>query len=90
MPDLLPAKARWRREKTHLCCCRRGSSSTMEVMSRVKPNMERSDCPEATACSRKSRTLSKAILHEKSKILGHKGIKLRTTENIMENIRTVK
>jgi hypothetical protein len=85
VPDLLIAKARSEEKKLISAAAAMGVTSTVEVMSRVKTNIERSDCPEATACIRKSRTLPKAIRREKSKILGHNGIKLKTPEDIKEN-----
>jgi hypothetical protein len=48
-----------------------GRVSTVEILSKIKSNLEQSSRPEAASSIRKSRTLSKAIHREKRKILGH-------------------
>jgi hypothetical protein len=85
IPDLLIAKTKSEEKKLISAAAAVGVTSTVEFMSRVKTNIKRSDCPEATTCIWKSRMLSKAIRREKSKILGHNGIKLKTPEDIKEN-----
>ncbi len=46
-----------------------GRISNLEVMKKIKTNLERSDVPEATSSMRKSKALTQAINREKKKVL---------------------
>jgi hypothetical protein len=63
-----------------------GRVSTVEILSKIKSNLERSSHPETASSIRKSRTLSKAIHREKRKILGHSSTIPKTAEEIKENL----
>jgi hypothetical protein len=63
-----------------------GRVSTVEILSKLKTNLERSANPEAASSIRKSRTLAKAISREKRKIMGHSATIQKLAEEIKENL----
>jgi hypothetical protein len=63
-----------------------GRVSTVEILSEIKSNLERSSHPEAESSSIKSWTFSKAVHREKQKILGHSSTIPETEEEIRENL----
>jgi hypothetical protein len=59
-----------------------GRVSTVELLSKIKTNLERSAHPEATSSIRKSSTIAKAINCEKRKVLGHSSTILKSAKDI--------
>jgi hypothetical protein len=58
-----------------------GRISNLEVMTKMKTNLERSDVPEAISSRRKSKALTLAINREKKKVLGHGEIIPKTAKD---------
>jgi hypothetical protein len=84
--DILLEAARNEEKKLITAAAMVGRISTVEVLSKIKTNLERSDHAEATSSMRKARALSQAVSREKAKQLGHGGIIPKTPEDIVENL----
>ncbi len=63
-----------------------GRVSTVEILSKIRTNLERSTHSEATSSIRKSRTIAKAINWEKRKVLGHSSTIPKSAKDIKENL----
>jgi hypothetical protein len=59
---------------------------SVEILSKLKTNLERSANPGEASSIRKSRILAKAISREKRKIMGHSATILKSAEEIKENL----
>jgi hypothetical protein len=84
--DILLETAREEEKKLINAAAMVGRISTVEVLSKIKTNLERSSHPEATSSMRKAKALSKAVNREKAKILGHGGNIPKTSESIIEDL----
>jgi hypothetical protein len=64
-----------------------GRISTVEVLSKIKTNLEISSHPKATSSMRKAKALSQAVNREKASwLLGHGGNIPKNLESIIENV----
>jgi hypothetical protein len=63
-----------------------GRISSLEVMTKIKTNLQRSDVLEATSSMKKSKALTQTINREKKKVLGHGGIIPNTAKDIMDKL----
>jgi hypothetical protein len=63
-----------------------GRVSTVEILSKIKTNLERSENPEAVSSIRKSRAIAQAICREKRKSLGHNSTIPTSAAEIKENL----
>jgi hypothetical protein len=84
--NVLRDTARQEKNKMIQAAANVGRVSTVEILSKIKSNLERSSHPQATSSIRKSRTLSKAIQRAKRKILGHSSTIPKIAEEIKENL----
>ncbi len=85
-PNILHETARTEEKRMIAAAALVGRVSIVEVMSKIKTNLERSDIPEAKSSMRKSKALSMAINREKKKTIGHSGTIPKTTADIIDNL----
>jgi hypothetical protein len=71
MSNILRETARKEEKKMIEAAANVGRVSTVEILSKLKTNLERSANPGEASNIRKSRILAKAISQEKRKIMGH-------------------
>jgi hypothetical protein len=84
--NILEETARQEEKKMIAAAAQVGRISNVEVLSKIKTNLERSDHPEATSSMRKTKALSQALSREKKKVLGHGGVIPKTAEDIMASL----
>lgn len=84
MPDLLKEAARASEKELIRASAVVGNTSTINVIAKIKTQIERSEVPEATTSMRKKRALSMAIRRERTKVHGGNSVKVTSLEDIKE------
>jgi hypothetical protein len=85
-PNILQETACFEEKRMIAAAAVVGRVSTVEVLSKIKMNLARSDNPEAKSSIRKSRAFSMALKREKKKVMGHGGTIPNTADDIFENL----
>ncbi len=85
-PNLLQETARSKEKKMIAAAALMGRISPVEVLSKIKTSLERSDHPEARSSMRTSKALTMALSRGKKKQLGHGGNIPKTVSDIVQNL----